>query len=135
MLSQKYVKEQALENEEVLEGHIYEESYQEDPDELSHVEEMDETFDEDEVLIYALPFVEDIQASVPFAHQEENMMSCNPFQDLYDTLFHDFGSEEVLEEPLDVTYFLEKTNKVLCIKDITHSDQEMMEGNIHKEKE
>jgi hypothetical protein len=39
-------------NEEVLEGQIYEESYQEDQDEFSHVEYLDETFDEYEVLIY-----------------------------------------------------------------------------------
>jgi hypothetical protein len=30
-------------------------------------------------------------------------MSCDPFEDLDDTLFHDFGSEEVLEETLDMT--------------------------------
>jgi hypothetical protein len=41
----------------MLEGHIYEESYQEYPDEVSHVEDLDETFvsmlplDEDEVFI------------------------------------------------------------------------------------
>jgi hypothetical protein len=92
----------------VLEGQIYEESYQEDPDEVSHVEDPDETFDEDEVLISSLPLDEDIQASAPPAHQEENMMSCDPFEDLDDTLFHDFGSEEVLEEPLDATILLKK---------------------------
>jgi hypothetical protein len=107
------------EDEENLEGKIYEESYQEYPDEVSHVEDLDETFDEDEVLISSLPFDEDIQASVPPAHQEENMMSCDPFEDLDDTLFHDFGSEEVLEDPLDVTGpFEEKKTKhfVLRIK-------------------
>jgi hypothetical protein len=36
------------------------------------------------------------------------MMSCDPFEDLNDTLFHDFGSEEVLEEPLDATYLFER---------------------------
>jgi hypothetical protein len=107
-LFQKSVKELALEDEEVLEGQIYEESYQEDPDEFSHVEDPDKTFDEDEVLISSLPFDEDIQASVPPAHQEENMMSCDPFEDLDDTLFHDFGSEEVLEETLDATDPFEK---------------------------
>jgi hypothetical protein len=55
-----------------------------------------------------MKFDEDIQAFVPPAHQEENMMSCNPFEDLDVTLFHDFGSEEILEEPLDVTYLFEK---------------------------
>jgi hypothetical protein len=66
------------------------------------------TFDEDEVLISSLPLDEDIQASTPPAHQEENMMSCDPFEDLDDTLFHDFGSEEVLEDPLDATGPFEK---------------------------
>jgi hypothetical protein len=36
------------------------------------------------------------------------MMSCDPFEDLTDTLFHDFGSEEVLEEPLDATDLFER---------------------------
>jgi hypothetical protein len=58
---------------------------------------MDKAFDEDEVLIYSLPFDEDIQALFPPAHQEENMMIYDPFKDLDDTLFHDFRSE-VLEE-------------------------------------
>jgi hypothetical protein len=70
----------------MLEGHIYEESHQEDFD-----EDLDKTFDEDEVLIPALPFDKDIQTLVPPAHQEENMMSCDPFEKLDDTLFHDFG--------------------------------------------
>jgi len=82
----------------VLEEKTYEESYQEYPNEFSNVEDLDETFDEDEVLIFALPFDKDIQASIPPAHQEENMMSCDPFEYLDNTLFHDFGSEEVLEE-------------------------------------
>jgi hypothetical protein len=89
--------------DETIEEEMLEESYQEDPDEVSHVVDLDETFDEDEVLISSLPLDEDIQASAPPAHQEENMMSCDPFEDLDDTLFHDFGSEEVLEEPLDAT--------------------------------
>jgi hypothetical protein len=29
------------------------------------------------------------------------MFSCNPFEYIDDTLFHDLGSEEALEEPLD----------------------------------
>jgi hypothetical protein len=36
------------------------------------------------------------------------MMSCNPFEDLDDTLFYDFGSEEVLEDPLDATNISKK---------------------------
>ena len=35
-------------------------------------------------------------------------MICDLFQYINDTLFHDFGSEEVLEEPLDVTNPFEK---------------------------
>ena len=63
---------------------------------------MDIKFDEEKVL----------QASVSPAHQEENMMICNPFEYLDDTLFHDFGSEEVLEDPLDSTgLFEEKQTK------------------------
>jgi hypothetical protein len=58
---------------------------------------------EDKVLVSSLPFDEDIQASFPHAHQEENMMNCDPFEDLDDALFHDFGSKEVLEDPLDTT--------------------------------
>jgi len=83
-------------DEQVLEGKIYEESYREDPDEFSYVEYLDETFYEDEVLIFALPFDEDIQTFVPPAHQEENMMSCNYFEYIDDTLCHDFGNGEVL---------------------------------------
>jgi len=36
------------------------------------------------------------------------MTSCNPFEDTDDTLFCDFGNEEVLEDPLDVTNIFEK---------------------------
>jgi hypothetical protein len=38
-------KELALENEEVLEGQTYEESYQGYPDEFSHVGDLDDIFD------------------------------------------------------------------------------------------
>jgi hypothetical protein len=95
-LFQKSVKELALEDGEVIEGKIYEESYQEDLNEFSHVEDLNKSVDEDEVLISSLPLDEDIQASTPRAHQEENMMSRDPFKDLDDALFHDFGNEEVL---------------------------------------
>jgi hypothetical protein len=50
----------------------------------------------------------------------------------FNTLFHKFGSEEVLEEPLDVTGpFEEKKTKrsVFRIKPLA------MEGHVHKEKE
>jgi hypothetical protein len=60
------------------------------------------------VFISSLPLDEDIHASAPPTHQEENMMICDPFEDLDDALFHDFGSKEVLEEPLDATCPFEK---------------------------
>jgi hypothetical protein len=92
-LFQKYSKELAHEDKEMIEGQIYEESYQEYPDEVSHVEDMENKFDEDEVLISSLPLNQDIHASSPSKNQEEKMMNCDPFKDLDDTLFHDFGSE------------------------------------------
>jgi hypothetical protein len=36
------------------------------------------------------------------SHQEENTMSCDPFEDLDDSLFHELESEEVSEETLDM---------------------------------
>jgi hypothetical protein len=72
---------------------LYEE---EGPNEVFHVEYLDGPFDED------------IWASFPHPRQEENMMSCIPFEDLDDTLFHDFVNEEVLEDPLDATNYFEK---------------------------
>jgi len=56
-------------DEEVLEGQICEESYQAHLEEVSHVEALDETFDEDEVLISSLPLDENIHASAPPTHQ------------------------------------------------------------------
>jgi hypothetical protein len=56
-------------DEEVLEGQICEESYQAHLEEVSHVEDLDETFDEDEVLISSLPLDENIHASAPPTHQ------------------------------------------------------------------
>jgi hypothetical protein len=41
-------------------------------------------------------------------HQEENTMSCDPFEDLDDVLFHDLEGEEVSEETLDMTDPLEE---------------------------
>jgi hypothetical protein len=59
--------------------------HQQDIDDLIH----EEYPYEDEVLVSALPFDEDIQSFVPPAHQEENMVSYNPFENFDDTLFHD----------------------------------------------
>jgi hypothetical protein len=83
-------------DEEVLDRHICEENYQAHLEEVSHVEYLDETFDED------------IQAFVPPTHQQENMLSCNPFENLDVTLFHTFGSKQALEEILDATYLFKK---------------------------
>jgi hypothetical protein len=44
---------------------------------------------------------EDIQVAIPPTHQEENIMSYDPFEDLDDNLLHDPGSEGALEDPLD----------------------------------
>jgi hypothetical protein len=44
---------------------------------------------EDEVLVFAPPFDEVIQASIPPAQEEENVVSYFPFQILDDALFHD----------------------------------------------
>jgi hypothetical protein len=80
----------ALDDEEVLEEQIYEESYQED-------------------LMMKIQMRHMKKALISRrAHQEENMMSCDPFEDLDDTLFHDLGSEEVLEETLDMIDPLEE---------------------------
>jgi len=35
-------------------------------------------------------------------------MSCNTFEEIDDTLLHEFGSEEVLKDPLDVIDPFEK---------------------------
>jgi hypothetical protein len=74
------------------------------------------------VLTPSLPFDEDIHAFFPPAHQEENMMNCNPFEDIDDNLFHEFGSKEVLEDPLDVTNPFERRkikHSVLRINPLT----------------
>jgi hypothetical protein len=62
-----------LENEEVLEEETYEESDQEYIDEFSHVEDPDDTFD-DEALEYALPPDDGIHATTPPAHENKEMV-------------------------------------------------------------
>jgi hypothetical protein len=91
------VEDQSLTDEEVLEGHAYEESFQEDLDEAYYVEDSKEAFNEDEVL----SLNEGIQVAIPCRHQEENTMSYDPFEDLDDNLFHDSGSEGALKELSD----------------------------------
>jgi hypothetical protein len=72
-----------------LKEQVHNESYQEEEDPC-----------EDEALVFSLPFDEDIQSFVPLVHQKGNMESYNPFENFDDTLFHDFGNEEVLEEEI-----------------------------------
>jgi hypothetical protein len=52
-----------------------------------------ETFDEDEVIVSSLPLDEDIQAP----------MSRDPFEEPNDDLSHNSRSEEVLEDPSNMT--------------------------------
>jgi hypothetical protein len=57
-LLHEYAEDQALTDEEVLEEHAYEESFQKDPDEAYHVEDYEEEFNEDEVLRHRAPLLE-----------------------------------------------------------------------------
>jgi hypothetical protein len=72
---------------------------------------MDETYDEDEVS--SLPLDEDIQTSAPPAHQEEKMISYNPFENFDDALFHDYGNEENFQKDLDEVSLAEGLNETL----------------------
>jgi hypothetical protein len=57
-------------------------------------------------LTFSTPFDEDevIQTSIRLAHEDENVVSCTPFQvfDSYDSSSCDLESDGFLEEPLDV---------------------------------
>ena len=60
------------------------------------------------------------------SHQEENTMSCDPFEDLDDALFHDLESEELLKETLDMTDLLQEKqvkNYALRIKPLVMKRQ------------
>jgi hypothetical protein len=72
-------------------------------DETHHVEILihEEDPHEDEAPLFAPPFDEVIQASIPPAHEEENMVIYNPSQVFDVVSFHDSESEYVIEEPLD----------------------------------
>jgi hypothetical protein len=72
---------------------------------------MDEMYDEDEVS--SLPLDEDIQTSTPLAHQEEKMISYNPFENFDDSLFHDYGNEENCQKDLDEVSLAEGLNENL----------------------
>jgi hypothetical protein len=86
---------------------IDEEIIEEDPDE----EDPDETYDEDD--ISSLPLDEDFQTSAPPRHQEENMMSCNPFDNFDDALFHDCGNDENCQKDLNEVSLAEGLNETL----------------------
>jgi hypothetical protein len=66
---------------------IYDKNLEEHPDE----EYLDDTYDEDDVS--SLPLDENIQTFASHVHQEENMISYDPFENFDDFLFHDFGNE------------------------------------------
>jgi hypothetical protein len=85
---------------------IDEENIEEDADE----EDLDERYDEDEVS--NLPLNEDIQTSAP-THQEENMMSYNPFENFDDALFHDCGNKKNYPKDLDEVSLAEGLNETL----------------------
>jgi hypothetical protein len=73
--------------------------------------------------VFSPPFYEFIQASILPAHEEENMVSNTPFQDLNDALFYDSESEEVLEEPfdaLDPSCYNERDDVVENINEFIH---------------
>jgi hypothetical protein len=84
-----------LDDEDLSKEHIHEERLEGDLDE----EDPDEIYDEEEV--FSLPIDEDIQTFVSPAHQEENMMTCNPFENFDYALFHVFGNKEKCQKDLD----------------------------------
>jgi hypothetical protein len=47
------------------------------------------------------------------SNQEENIMSCEPFEDLDDALFHDCGNEEKCQKDLDEVSLAEGLNETL----------------------
>jgi hypothetical protein len=73
----------------VLKEQTYKESYQEDLDEFSHVENLDDTFDEDKALISILPLDEYVHACTPPTHEDKEMV----------ILSHAYG---LMKEPLDM---------------------------------
>jgi hypothetical protein len=110
--------------------HIHEEIFQEyfndeDLDEIQHLDE--ETLvsmpplDEDDIIqpcsplthedeVFSLPLDEDIDTSTSPAHQEENMMSYNPFENFDYALFHDCGNEEKCQRDLHKVSLAEGLN-------------------------
>jgi hypothetical protein len=100
---------------------IYEEKIEECPDE----EDLDETYDEDEVS--SLPLDEDIQTYASPAHQEENMMSYNPFENFDDALFHEFGNEENYQRDLNEVSLAEGLNEMLLL-DFPFEENEFLQS-------
>jgi hypothetical protein len=97
-------------DEDLAEENIHEESFQEDfndedPNEIQHPDE--------ETLLSMPPLDEDdiIQNFSPPAHEEENMMSYNPFENFNDALFHDFGNEENCQKDLNEVSLAEGLNE------------------------
>jgi hypothetical protein len=66
---------------------------------------LDETYDEDEV--FSLPLDEDIQISSSPTHQEENMMSYNPFENFDDALFHAVQMKKIAKR-ISMKFLLQK---------------------------
>jgi hypothetical protein len=86
-----------------------EENLEEDHDE----EDPYETYDEDEFLISSLPLNKDIQTYASPSHQEDNMMSYNPFENFDDVVFHECGNEESHQKDLDEVSLVEVLNDTL----------------------
>jgi hypothetical protein len=103
----------------VTEKYGYQENFPNDDEPLSMPEEVyklirdqdqdGEFFDQ----VSSLPLDEDIQTSASPAHQEENMMSYNPFENFDDALFHDCGNEENCQKDLDEVSLAEGLNETL----------------------
>jgi hypothetical protein len=84
-----------------------EEKLEEDPNE----EDLNETYDEDEV--YSLPLDEVIHTSSSPAHQEDNMMSYNHFENFDDALLHECGNKENCQKDLDEVSLAEGLNETM----------------------
>jgi hypothetical protein len=94
-------------DEDLAEEHIHEERLEGDLDEEDPVD----IYDEDEV--FSLPLDEDIQTFVSPTHQEEKIMSYNPFENFDDALIHDFGNKEKRQKELDEVSLAEGLSKTL----------------------
>jgi hypothetical protein len=66
---------------------------------------------EDEVSTLSLD--EDVHTSAPLSHQEENMMSYNPFENFDDVFFHECVNEENFQKNLDEVSLIGGMNETL----------------------